>query len=77
MEKVVPTLQQDELFYLTVKNFVHKAPSHQQLLWRSYLSLTFSEILNWVENEELPFDGAKRVHVMDFIWNHNCHCKCS
>ena len=76
-EPVVPTPQQNELFHLTVRNFVNTAPSHRQVLIDSRLSLAGADIDKWAEGRELPDDMALRVHIMDFIWNHYCKCRCS
>ena len=72
-----PTSQQDELFNLTVRNFVNTAPSHRQVLAKSYLLLTLADIDKWTEGKDLPDDLPKRAHIMDFIWTHYCRCKCS
>lgn len=71
-----PTPQQNELFHLTVKNFVDTAKSHRRVLANSWLSLALADIDNWSKGENLP-ELSKRAGVMGFIWNHNCNCKCS
>ncbi len=73
---ITPTPQQNELFHLTVRNFVNTASGHRRLLMVSSLSLAPEEIDKWVQGKDLPDDMTKRVHIIDFIWNHYCNCTC-
>ncbi len=76
-EPTPPTPQQNELFQLTVRNFVNTAPSHRQALIDCRLSLAGADIDKWTEGLDLPTDLARRVHIVDWIWNHYCTCKCA
>ena len=77
MENITPTPQQDELFHLTVRNFINTAKSHWQVLAKSHLALAHDEIDKWVQGQNLPTDMPRRVQIMDFIWTHYCNCKCN
>ncbi len=77
MEDIAPTSQQNKLFQLTIRNFVNDKSSHRQVLADSYLSPAFADIDKWVQDKELPDELPRRVHIMDFIWNHYCTCNCS
>jgi hypothetical protein len=72
-----PTPQQNELFHLTVRNFVNTASSHRQVLVDCRLSLAGEDIDKWTEGQNLPASLARRGCIMDFIWNHYCNCRCS
>lgn len=76
-QDINPTHQEDELFHLTVRNFVNSAPRHRRILAESRLLPTYIDIDKWVEGQGLPEDISRRVQVMDFIWTHYCHCKYS
>ncbi len=76
-EDITSTPQQNELFHLTVRNFVNDKSSHRQVLADSYLSPSLADIDKWVEGRGLLDDMPQRVHIMDFIWTHYCNCKCS
>ncbi|GEM_PF-3911310 len=73
----MPTSQQDELFRLVVRNFVNTAPNHWQVLVDSYLSPVLIDIDKWIEGKDLPAEMSKRIHIINFIWNHWSNCKCN
>ena len=73
---ITPTLQQDELFHMIIRNFVNTALSHRQVLADSWLSLSFADVDKWVRGEDLP-ELSKRPRILDFIWTHYSNCKCS
>lgn len=75
-DDIVHTPQANELFRLTIRNFVNTASGHRHVLMASYLSLAPEDIDKWVEGRDLPDDMPLRVHIMDFIWTHYCNCNC-
>lgn len=72
-----PTPAMDELFRISVAHFLEDKPSHRQVLIGCRLSLAGVDIDKWVQGQDLPADMPRRVHIMDWIWNHNCNCRCA
>lgn len=69
MVKVTPA--QNELFRICVENFVKVKPRHYNLI------ADFTEsVLSKNRPDDLP-GLTLRVRIMNFIWNHNCNCKCN
>lgn len=68
-----PTQKQDELFLLSIRNFVADSDKHPALLFDSYLHINASEFNDWLDGKNLPETGI-RVRVMDFIWTHHSYC---
>lgn len=64
------TIDQDNLFRVSVENFVRAKPRHRYLLAK----FTDEMVMKWGA-DKLP-GLTLRARVLNFIWNHPCFCKC-
>ena len=71
---VLPTQAMDDLFVLHVKNFLEAKQSHLKVLAKE-VEASLPMIEKWSRGKYLP-PLAVRPAIMDWIWNHNCDCKC-
>lgn len=70
-----PTPKQEELFLVSIRNFLAKSDKHPLLLANSHLNIPVESFNDWINAKNLP-EVAIRTRVIDFIWTHNCSCTC-
>jgi len=68
--------KQRELFKVFVKNFIDAKLSHKQMLG-DYFEESLLTVGQWATGELVPNTPPSRIHIMDYIWNHDWNCRCS
>jgi len=76
LDETVPTTAQEELFRVSVNNFVNRASNHRKVLAGSRFSPAPEDIDKWIDSKDLP-ELIWMSRIMDFIWSHRCNFSCN